>query len=327
MLLSSGGFALYMGESSIFNVVAPRFGTLALRSNRQQMLKVWLESKLFRVTNLNPEQVAERILSDCRSAGDFLRIVMDSMVEQQGAQRWAANTPEEILYLPAIKKTIPNALIVHMIRDGRDVALSLSQKRYIRPFPGKDRESLMGAGIYWDWIVEQGRAYGKQLGNDYIEVRFEDLVSTPIETLAKVSEFICQNLDYSRIQQSALGSVSKPNTSFSSSSATQFNPVARWKNQFTSQQLTLFEGLVGDTLKDLGYPLATAAKADCSRIQLVRLRAIYRLFFRSKRWYKNSPYTRCFRPALTSQEIDDIVIADEQAAARLRESSNTILKP
>lgn len=321
MLLSAGGFAVYLGESSIFNLVAPRFGNLRVHRNRERMLKAWLGSKLFRVSGLTQAQIEQKILSDCRNPGDFLRLVMEEVAHQQGVQRWAANTPEEILYLPLIKKTIPNALVIHVIRDGRDVALSLSRKRYIRPFPWKEREDLIGAGIYWDWIVEKGRQFGKQLGADYTEIHFEELVASPHETLARISEFICHDLDYLRIQQCALGSVARPNTSFKSETSA-FNPLARWKRQFTPEQLIVFEGLVGNQLKDLGYPLA-GGKAASHRFQLARIRAAYRFFFTAKRWYKNSRWTVPFRPQLTSQEIDEVAIADEQGAKSFRENATT----
>src|SRR3989449_8495666 len=47
MLMSAGGFAIYLGESSIFNVVAPRFGDLGLRKNRQKMWHAWLGRQTF----------------------------------------------------------------------------------------------------------------------------------------------------------------------------------------------------------------------------------------------------------------------------------------
>ena len=129
MLLSAGGFALYLGESSIFNLLAPRFGNLAVLENRRRMLSVWLGSTLFRISGLKRTDVESKILDDCSNPGDFLRIVMDEMARQQGAQRWAGNAPEEILHLRQIKETVPDALVIHMIRDGRDV-LTLAKALY-----------------------------------------------------------------------------------------------------------------------------------------------------------------------------------------------------
>ena len=77
-LLSAGGFAIYLGESNIFNLLAPRFGDLRVRKNREKMLNVWLGSRLFRVSGLERWKIEERV-HDCQNAGDFLRVVMDEL--------------------------------------------------------------------------------------------------------------------------------------------------------------------------------------------------------------------------------------------------------
>ena len=68
--------------------------------------------------------------------------------------------------------------MIHILRDGRDVALSLDKQRWIRPFPWDRDQSLLVAGFYWEWIVNQGRKFGRSLGGDYIEIHFEDLFSS-----------------------------------------------------------------------------------------------------------------------------------------------------
>lgn len=314
-LLSAGGFAIYLGESNIFNLLAPRFGDLGVRKNREKMLKVWLGSRLFRVSGLERRQIEESA-DRCRNAGDFLRVVMDELAQQQNAWRWAGNAPEEILHLRQIKETIPEALIIHVIRDGRDVSLSLSEKRYIRPFPWKDRETPEGAALYWEWIVQKGRAAGALLGNDYTEVRFEELVRNPSAVLGRLSGFLDHDLDYSRIQRAAVGTVARPNTSFSGQPR-NFNPVGRWKQQLATDRLTRIEGLVGRTLSQLGYELATPGRAACNKMHLGWSRLVYRRFFELKLRSKKNRLLRALRPALTSRQVDEIVVVDD-AATRTR---------
>ena len=233
MLLSSGGFALYLGESNIFNLPAPRFGDLSVRANRERMLRVWLGSSLFRVSGLQASDVESKILDDCRNAGDFLRIVMDAVTRQQGAQRWAGNTPEEILHLREIKRTIPETLVIHMIRDGRDVSVSLSKKRYIRLFPWSERVTPEAAALYWQWIVQKGKDAGEEMPDNDIEVRFEELVGDPRSVLARLSAFLQHDLDYDRILENRVGAVAKPNSSFRSSEGENVHPIGRWKRQLT----------------------------------------------------------------------------------------------
>lgn len=310
MLLSAGGFAVYLAESNVFNLLTPRFGELSSRKNLEQALEAWLGSKLFRASGLEAEAIRKLILRDCHSSGDFLRIVMEKMCAAQGAQRWAENSPEAMLYLPAIKQSIPNALVIHIIRDGRDVATSLGRLRYIHPFPWEKLHSVVGCGIYWEWIVKQGRKFGQALGEDYLEVRFEELLGNPQATLDKIGDFIGQPLDYETIQRVAYGSVSKPNTSFTDQSPNAgFSPVGRWRKSFSKEDLEIFEGLVGETLRELGY--STQTEQPTTSISLQATRWLHRSFFATKFWHKNNRWLRPLRPTLKGSDIDEIVLAED----------------
>ncbi len=312
MLLSAGGFAVYLAESNVFNLLGPRFGDLTVRANRERLLEAWLGSKLYRASGLDARRIREHVLQDCRNAGDFLRVVMGEICALQGVPRWAENSPEAMLYLPAIKQLIPEALIIHIIRDGRDVASSLGRLRYVRPFPWEDLYSVTGCGLYWEWILRRGRRFGERAGNDYMEVRFEKLLAQPQETLDEIGRFIAQPLDYETIRRIGYGSVTKPNTSFSTHDPNiVFNPVGRWKKSFSPKGLALFERMVGKTLQELGYPLATEAANIPDSLSLKATRLLHRAFFAGKFWYKNDPAVRLLRPVLTAREIDEIVLAED----------------
>jgi hypothetical protein len=312
MLLSAGGFAVYLAESNVFNLLMPRFGDLSSRSNREQLIEAWLNSRLFLASGLEREHIRKRVLEDCRNGGDFLRIVMDEICALQGMQRWAENSPEGMLYLPLIKQLIPDALVVHIIRDGRDVATSLGRLRYVRAFPWEDRHSLIGCGLYWEWIVQQGRSFGRSAGADYLEVHFEDLLARPQETLNQIGRFIDHPLDCQEIKSVAYGSVSKPNTSFRTEAPNAgFSPVGRWKKSFSPEQLLTFERLVGHTLQEVGYSCATHGPQMGLDLTLKATRLLHRTYFSGKRRYKNSALLRALRPRTQGSYIDAIVLADD----------------
>jgi Sulfotransferase family len=285
MLLSAGNFAVYRAESNVFSVLQPRFGNLRSASNRRQLLSLWLHSRLFQVTGLDAEDIREKIMRDCHSAGDFLRIVMEETARQQGVERWADCTPDHLLYIPQIKRQIPDALVVHIIRDGRDVALSYVQQGWAYPFAWDRKEHLSVAGLFWEWIVRRGREYGRALGPDYYELHYEDLVEKPQQTLRALGEFVGQELDYDKIQQVGIGSVSEPNTSFSSDSGGAFNPIGRWEKKMTADQLADFEILTGNFLQELGYPLSSAP--GYRDFRSLRLRSTYLSSFAGRHWLKS----------------------------------------
>jgi Sulfotransferase family len=285
MLLSAGNFAVYRTESNVFSVLQPRFGSLRSKNNLRDLLQLWLKSKLFQATGLEAAQIREKLMRDCNNAGDFLRVVMEETARRQGVERWADCTPDHLLYIPEIKRQIPKALVVHIIRDGRDVALSYVKQGWAYPFPWDRKEQLSVAGLFWEWIVRRGREYGRKLGPDYHELHYEDLVEKPRETLRALGEFVGQELDYDKIQQVGIGSVSEPNTSFTSDDGGAFNPVGRWEKKMTPEQLADFEALTGSFLQELGYPLSSSPRHG--GLRSMRLRSTYLSGFATRHWLKS----------------------------------------
>ena len=285
MLLSAGDFAIYRAESNVFNLLVPRFRGLRSAADRQQLLDVWLRSKLFRVSGLDAREISAKILAGCRSGGDFLRIVMEEIARQQGVSRWADCTPEHLLHMQEIKRQIPDALFIHIIRDGRDVALSYVRQGWSHPLLWDRDDDLAVAGLYWQWLVCKGRKQGKRLGADYQEVHFEDLIARPQETLSRLGTFVGHDLDYERIQSAGIGSVSEPNSSFAAETGGTFNPLARWKTKMSAEQVAAFEELVGDSLLELGYGPLLEAKPGTS-LRAARMRATYPALFEAKHWMR-----------------------------------------
>ena len=286
MLLSAGGFAVYRAESNVFNILVPRFGDLRHEKNRRLLLNHWFRSKLFQVSGLERDEIEHRIMAECRSGGDFLRITMEETARKQGMERWADCTPDHLLNIPEIHEQLPGAYVIHIIRDGRDVALSYVQQRWAHPLPWDRHEQLAVAGMYWEWVVRKGREYGRILGSNYCEVRFEDLVANPSEVLGRLGEFIGHDLDYEKIQRAAIGSVREPNSSFLGESGQQsFQPAGRWKRKMSSEEVERFEAVVGDFLRELGYEVSAESNQKRS-LRALRLRSTYMPMFAAKQWLK-----------------------------------------
>ncbi|MGH9327565.1 MAG: sulfotransferase family protein [Terriglobia bacterium] len=288
MILSAGDFALARFESDTFSLLAPRFADLASLKARKRLMDFWLASENFVQSGLNRDDIEPEVLRGCRDAGDFLRIVMETLCRKQNVHRWAEKTPDHALYIPQIKQSFPEALIVHIIRDGRDAALSLAKFGRIRPFFWTRGSGLVSFGLFWQWMVRRGRSDGQKIGQDYYELRYEDLVEKPQETLARLGDFIHHDLDYDRIRQVGIGSVTQPDSSFKSGSpAEKFAPVGRWKKHYTPEELARFEALVGEGLEEMGYPLATRPRRTARALSAVLTSAFYELQLESKHWLKS----------------------------------------
>ena len=296
LLLSAGGFAEFRTQMNVFDVLEPIFGDLSVPQNKRKMMREWLQSKAFAVSGLQAEDIKAKVLSECKGASDFLRIVMDEVARKQGVDRWIDSTPTNIPHLLRIKKDFPDALLVHIIRDGRDVALSLDKRGWSRPLPWDRGKALLAAGLYWEWIVRKGQKLGSMLRPDYLEVRYERLVREPAETLQRLAVFLQHDLDYARIQESSIGSVRVPLTSFQEDlEQGRFTPVGRWKDKdkFPPDQLAAFESLVGDYLEQLDYALSNTKPSSKGSLAVKTMKSTYRTWYEFKQWAKiNTPLSR-----------------------------------
>jgi LPS sulfotransferase NodH len=287
-LLSSGGFAIYRASWIVHDTLIPLAGDLGVRRNRQRLMDLWLPTESFRRTGLEADAVRTKVLSECRTGSDFIRLVMDEVARRQGVDRWAAYSPDNVLFMPQIKRELPDALFVHIIRDGRDIAVSLTKMGGLRPLPWDKKRGELATALYWEWTVRKGRRDGEKIKPAYLEVHYEELVTNPGATLARLGEFIGHDLDYERIKSAGLGRVSDPNSTFKSESrGSDFNPVYRWKAALTHQQVAVLEALIGDCLQEFGYPLTTSGQERSLSLPAQVMRPVYPAFFSMKRWLKS----------------------------------------
>jgi hypothetical protein len=288
-ILSSGGFAVYRCETAVWDRLLPLCGDLAQAENRRRMVQVWLRSKMFRRTGLDARQIEAKILAECRSGGQFLRMVMEEVARTQHVNRWAAWSPENTFYMAKIKKEIPDALFIHILRDGRDVATVLDKKAWVKPFPWDRKSSLLAAGAYWAWMVRAGIGGGQIVGRDYMEIRYENLLGQPRETLARIGRFIGHELDYDRIQASGIGTVADPNSTYREEMREgQFSPIGRWEKALSIAQIKRLEHLIGPLLDELGYPRAALNGASAPSLGLALRSALYSKYFTAKVWLKSN---------------------------------------
>lgn len=289
-LLSAGGFAEFRTQMNVFDVLGPMYGDLRRAETRQRMMKMWLDSMAFQRSGLDAKQIEERILSECRSSTDFQQIVFDEIARKQNVDRWADSTPTNIYHLREIKAGIPNALFIHIIRDGRNVALSLDAHGWSHPLFWEKDMGVMAAGLYWKWTILRGRREAAEVNGGYIEILYEDLLIKPRQTLATLSDFLDHDLDYDTIQSSAIGALKNPPTSFTEElEKGQFDPLNRWKRLLSQEQLLLFESLVGDLMIELGYELATPREQLRRSFTVKRMQAIYPRLFDLKQWTRKHP--------------------------------------
>lgn len=200
------------------------------------------------------------------SVGEGLRTVYRAYAERFGKQRFGDKSPSHRGHMGAIAELLPEAHFVHVIRDGRDVALSLMPLWF-----GPDTVPL--AAERWREAVSGVRQAGARLAH-YVEVRFEDLVLRPEPSLRFLCEFLelpwhAGILEYHVGAEKRLGELrsdardsrgrvlaSGEERRAMHSLATrppQADRVGRWRREMSPTDLQAFASVAGPLLAELGY--------------------------------------------------------------------------
>ncbi|MCB0264551.1 MAG: sulfotransferase [Calditrichaeota bacterium] len=175
---------------------------------------------------------------DERTYPELVRRFYAEWAYLKGANRWGGKTPDYSVYTAELLQLFPDAKFVHIIRDGRDVALSLFRLDW-------GAKSPIVAAKHWKERVEAACNFGRTLDDSqYLEIRYEHLVQFPEEIFENLIHFLDWEDDrYKIIDQFNRGIVGKVRRD-------NFN---KWKTQMSRRHIRLFEQVAGKLLQNLNY--------------------------------------------------------------------------
>ena len=168
-------------------------------------------------------------------------------------------TPDYVLHLPLLHRLFPWVRSVHIIRDGRDVALSALEWAREDKGPGRmalwREEPVAVCALWWRWQVRTGRRDAASLRpGSYLEVRYEHLVEDPEETLRSITDFL--QLPFAREEMLRFNQGKVRQEKGLSVKKAWLSPtpgVRDWRTHMDARSRELFEALAADLLSELGY--------------------------------------------------------------------------
>ncbi len=205
----------------------------------------------FRRWGLDGESVRTRLIeTGATTYPEAMREVFGMYAERHGKTRYAEKTPMNVIHIPFLARAFPEARFIHLIRDGRDVALSYLDADF-------GVESVGEAAIYWRRFVRKGRRDGRQLGPRYREVRYEDLLADPETILRSLCSFVDIPYDPAMMTYHRQADRLLETTSHPEHHERIHLPPTRglrdWRTQMDGTNLALFEALAGVLLDQSGY--------------------------------------------------------------------------
>lgn len=205
-----------------------------------------------------PDAVVQDAAAASATYVEFVSALYTAYARLRGKPLGGEKTPDYVKHVRLLHALFPGARTLHIIRDGRDVALSTLQWANAERGPGKlelwREEPVAVAALWWRWQVSTGRRDGAALAPDrYREVRYEHLVQQPTVVLREIAEFV--QLPFA--PEMAAFSAGKEQHAPELSAKKAWRPATpglrSWRDQMDGRSQELFEALAGDLLAELGY--------------------------------------------------------------------------
>jgi Sulfotransferase family len=222
--------------------------------------------------HLDEAEVRARLRGvDPLNCADAVREFFRLYAERQGKERWGDKTPGYVRSMRLIQKVLPEARFIHIIRDGRDVALSVVPRSW-------GPSTIEEAADNWRRRIEVARRQKPHLRH-YLEVHYEDLVTDTEAVLRRVAAFCELDFDPTMLRyheraaerlaekardlQKPWGTITAESRIESHALAErppQPDRVARWRTEMPEADRRAYEAIAGDMLTAVGYELGAVAE-------------------------------------------------------------------
>lgn len=248
---------------------APRSGTTLLRKlfDRHPQICSGAETKLFVPAAFNLEWLAQSYaipLAELRSLratsssqGAFIDAFARRVRLGSGKARWAEKTPQNIRHLDWIIKRFPEAAIIHIVRDARDVVCSMRQHPDWRWVDGSWQKVLVPrplATYAQRWLDDTASGLAWRGDPRYTEVRYEALVTDPGDALTSICRGIGADVDRHWLASVARREVDEAHAKRPDyEGAVSGTSVGRWRTDLSPAEQQEIERLCGPRLREFGY--------------------------------------------------------------------------
>jgi hypothetical protein len=192
---------------------------------------------------------------------DLLAWLLEHYRRREGKPRVGSKTATWVRRIGPLHLFWPEARFVHLIRDGRDVCLSImdwpSAERSLGRLATWREEPVATAALWWERKVRDGREGGRSLPPGlYREQSYERLVANPAAECQALCEFLGLGFDDAMLRFAERGTSGDAELD----RAHPWRPITvglrDWRSQLAAADVELFEAAAGGLLDELGYPRA-----------------------------------------------------------------------
>jgi hypothetical protein len=247
-------------ESRFITELLPRSGRVSVET----YLKELAAHRRFQSWDIDKEKVRALLGGKDEVPYPFaIEMTYRAFAQEHGKSRWGDKTPRYVEHIPQLVSLFPDAQFIHLVRDGRNVALSYAQMDF-------GPKTVAKAAQIWTRRVSRGIEDGRPLGpTRYCEIRYEDLAGDTETHVKQICEFLGvdfhpQMFDEEERSKGVNDRAKKynPHVTGQAVSATR-----SWETDMPPDQVEVFEAIGGDLLQELGYERRYLAPSPGARFK------------------------------------------------------------
>jgi hypothetical protein len=229
----------------------------------------------FKTLKIAPDDLA-RMYRDSAPVryAEFVSMLFDRFAAHRGKRLAGDKSPAYVRSLPTLHALWPKAKFVHIIRDGRDVCLSvLDWQQGPRQFRTWTEDPITTTAVWWDWNVRLGREAGRQLGAElYQELRYEALIDGAEEECTRLCSFLEIPYDGAMLRFHEGRMSGEPGLDAKKAWRPVTAGLRNWREQMTGDDVARFEAAAAPLLNELGYAAEAPMRSDEQMERAARVR-------------------------------------------------------
>jgi len=207
--------------------------------------------------------------------------------ESKSKHRWGDKTPKNLHSVEQILELFPSAKILMMVRDCRDVTISLNKADF-------SKVSYLSAARRWQMDADIAQKYLKQNNDQIYLLRYEDLLLNPSQVIKSVLSFLNLSDDPEIMKRY----VEHEDDVVHTKSSLYMKPIEidnlyKWKKEMSVSDVAECEAIARNGLVYFGYEVSESI-STVSRVKvfIYRIKDLLQLLVNSKNMENYYVYIR-----------------------------------
>lgn len=233
----------------------------------EELIRLFSHNPHSQDLGIDTDELRHSLGDGTSSHAAFLQAVLSSYASKRGKPFVVEKTPDHLPFTPMILDWFPHAKCVCLVRDGRDVVLSLKRVAWAHG-------NTFLHSLHWRYAATLASTFETRYPDNFRVIHYEDILAHPRVALSSVMEFLGTQFEERQLDPSVKSSAGgKP------AEEVDRNNTGKWRDTATRREVRIMHSVMGDHLRRYGYSLDEGSEWSLSGIYAAGAEVLMRLAY------------------------------------------------